>query len=209
METLVQKLTHHPLAILLRQIGAAVLVAAFAFGMYLMVTEERLSPMEPDQEAAAALHTAAAPVRLIIPKINVDTAIQAVGKGPSGSMGVPTGVHQYHEVAWYRLGPRPGEKGNAVIAGHLDTGGFGFPAVFAHLEYLTPGDEILVIDEQNVTHRFVVGAVEEYVPREAPLERIFGPVDDYRLNLITCEGDWVGDSGQYTHRRVVYARQSE
>src|SRR3989338_7815462 len=53
------------------------------------------------------------PVRLKVPKINIDATIEYVGLTPQGAMGVPRGPVN---VAWYQLGPRPGEEGSAVLA---------------------------------------------------------------------------------------------
>jgi hypothetical protein len=58
------------------------------------------------------------PVRLRIPAIAVDAAVEHVGLTPDGAMDVPA---SYADVAWYTLGPKPGEPGNAAIAGHLDS----------------------------------------------------------------------------------------
>src|SRR5205085_1186906 len=64
------------------------------------------------------------PVRLRIPALGLRTSIEPVGLR-AGAMDVPTNVW---DVGWFQLGPRPGDVGNAVIDGHLDstTG----PAVF-------------------------------------------------------------------------------
>jgi hypothetical protein len=58
------------------------------------------------------------------------------------------------QVGWYKLGPRPGDPGPAVLVGHIDdrTG----PAVFYHLRQLRPGDEILVGRRDGTTSRFLV-----------------------------------------------------
>ena len=42
-------------------------------------------------------------------------AVEDVGLTPGGAMDVPKGPS---DVAWFDLGPRPGEVGSAVIAGH-------------------------------------------------------------------------------------------
>src|ERR1035437_3088718 len=55
------------------------------------------------------------PIRLKIPKINADAPVEYVGLAPDGSMGVPAGPNN---VGWFDLGPRPGNIGSAVIAGH-------------------------------------------------------------------------------------------
>ncbi len=58
------------------------------------------------------------PKILSIPKLEVNAEIETVGLDNKGAMDVPKNAMN---VAWYNLGPKPGEKGNAVMAGHLDT----------------------------------------------------------------------------------------
>jgi sortase A len=115
-------------------------------------------------------------------------------------MGVPS---NYIDVAWYELGTRPGMPGNAVIAGHLDstTG----PAVFYQLERLRPGDDIYVTTHSGEEIRFVVEGTEAYHVNDAPLERIFGPSQTPRLNLITCDGTFDWSRREYDQRLVVFA----
>ena len=59
--------------------------------------------------------TSGFPVRLRIPSINVDAPVEYVGLTPDGAMDVPK---ERANVAWFNLGPRPGENGSAVVAGH-------------------------------------------------------------------------------------------
>ena len=47
------------------------------------------------------------------------------------------------DTAWFAPGVRPGQPGNAVIAGHVDYAGIG-PVVFWNLRTLTPGAEVWV-----------------------------------------------------------------
>ena len=81
------------------------------------------------------------PVRLKIPSIKVDAAVEHVGLTADGAMDVPK---DYDNTAWYRLGPRPGEPGNAAIAGHVDSSKKNGRAVFWDLTKLKPGDEVFV-----------------------------------------------------------------
>src|SRR5437870_1232065 len=62
--------------------------------------------------------TVGEPQTLIIPKLGISAYVENVGKTSIGTMDTPT---RSNDVAWYRYGPRPGEDGQAVIAGHLDT----------------------------------------------------------------------------------------
>jgi sortase (surface protein transpeptidase) len=118
-----------------------------------------------------------------------------------GILDVPTNVW---DVAWYRLGPRPGEIGNAVIDGHLDsaTG----PAVFLSLGNLRRGDKVYVTDSSSRERAFAVMATAHYGLHDAPLPRIFGPSTGRRLNLITCGGAWDEQRHTYDQRLVVYTQ---
>lgn len=144
----------------------------------------------------------ASPSRLVIPKIGVDASIQHVGIGESGNMAVPT---NYEDVGWYRLGFAPGERGSAVIAGHLDNG-YGLPAVFKHLDMLAPGDTIVVYDASGAAARFEVEQLTTYDAKDAPVADVFAADDGVRLNLITCDGTWNPLEETYSKRLVVFAK---
>jgi len=141
------------------------------------------------------------PVRLQIPSIKLDAAIEAVGQTESGQMGVPANVN---DVAWFEPGTVPGDQGNAVISGHLDDPKG--PAVFWHLRKLKVDDQVIVTDTAGVKHTFVVIGKESYSDDTAPLDQIFGFDLERDLNLITCDGVWNSKQHQYTQRLVIYTR---
>lgn len=147
-----------------------------------------------------AVISPAYPVRLVIPAIQIDAAIEKVGKDQGGAMDIPSKVEH---VAWYGLGAAPGEVGNAVIAGHLDLAD-GSPAVFWGISKLQRGDEVLVYDAANVGYRFQVNGSQRYDQQQAPVEEIFGFSLKSELNLITCAGAWDQNNHNYSSRLVVY-----
>ncbi len=151
---------------------------------------------------ATPLPRAGQPTRLRIPVIRVDAAIEYVGLTPDGAMDIPKA---YANTAWYEPGTRPGDQGNAAIAGHIDskTG----PAVFWDLPKLAVGDEIFVVGDDGNERRFVVTGRESYRRTDAPLERIFGSTTARQLNLITCDPSSAFDrkKGEYASNVVVYA----
>src|SRR5258708_38380056 len=59
------------------------------------------------------------PDRLDIPVLNIDAAVLQVGIARSGHMAVPP---NFTDVGWYKYGSLPGQKGSAVMAGHVDNG---------------------------------------------------------------------------------------
>jgi sortase (surface protein transpeptidase) len=140
------------------------------------------------------------PLRVRIPSLDVDAAIEQVGIDAEGNMATP---EDPWNTAWYAPGSRPGQRGNAAIAGHVDYHGIG-PVVFWRLNELVPGDEVFVDTDAGQTLRFVVNDSTYYRPESAPLERIFGTSNTPNLNLITCGGTFNPTTRQYDQRLVVF-----
>jgi sortase (surface protein transpeptidase) len=165
--------------------------------------EDEATPAEAGiaVSGAPARENPEAPTRLLIPAIGVNAHVQDVGIGKSGNMAVPT---NFTDVGWYRYGPTPGQKGSAVIDGHVDNG-FGMDAVFKKIGTLVPGDDIYVETKDNPAAHFVVTGVETYAAADVPKELLFTRDDASRLNLITCAGAWEPDKKAYDERVVVYA----
>ncbi len=141
------------------------------------------------------------PVRLKIPSIKVDAIVEHVGLTPEGAMDVPK---KPEDVVWYEPGPRPGNKGSAVIAGHYGTWENGEGSVFDDLNKLKIGDEIYVQDDKGTIISFVVRATQKYDP-DADAEEVFFSNDGIsHLNLISCEGAWDDISKSYSERLIVF-----
>lgn len=140
------------------------------------------------------------PVRLKIPTIGVDSAVEDAFITPEGKMDVPAGSKN---VAWFALGPHPGEKGSAVIGGHFGIKD-GVSFVFYDLDTLTIGDKIFIINDKGDTINFVVRRIQLF-DRIADATIVFTSDDGLaHLNLITCEGIWNQTNGKYPKRLVVF-----
>lgn len=140
------------------------------------------------------------PVRLQIPKLQVDTHVIYVGLTKAGNMSVPTNVI---DAGWYKYGALPGNSGTAVIAGHLD-GLRGEPGVFSNLSKLVPGDTVTVTESNGQAVSFVVRETKSYPQTEQPSE-VFTSISGSHLNLITCTGSWDSSEHQFAKRLVVFA----
>jgi len=141
------------------------------------------------------------PVRLRIPVIKVDAALDYVNLTPAGALDAPAGPNN---AAWYDQGPRPGQTGDAVIDGHSGYKG-NIPAVFDDLHELVAGDDIYVQDDKGATTTFVVNKVETYGQDQADLAVFRSTDGKAHLNLITCQGDWNQATQSYSDRLVVFA----
>lgn len=141
------------------------------------------------------------PVRLKIPAIGVDSAIEDAAITPDGRMDVPANSVN---VAWFSLGPHPGQEGSAVIGGHFGIKN-GVPFVFYNLDKLKSGDAIYVVDDGGNTITFRVASISSF-DRNADATSVFTSDDGLaHLNLITCEGVWNQVNGNYPKRLVVFA----
>jgi hypothetical protein len=156
-------------------------------------------PARPYVPAEPVL-AAPAPVAIEVPAIGLRRPLVTLGVEPDGSMEAP---RDYQAVGWFRSGPRPGEHGPAVIAGHVDskTG----PAAFARLHELRAGDEVRVTGRDGSVARFVVRARQHYAKRAFPTERVFGPTAGPELRLVTCTGAFDRDRQSYVENLVVFA----
>ena len=197
-------------AVLVVLVGA---VAALAAGVYLLVAPdsapespatraaEMTDPAEtPATPAAVPKITYGLPVRLVIPKIGVDAAVEKVGLTSSRDMASPS---RADTVGWYKFGPRPGNKGSAVIDGHS---GYADDreAAFDDLPKLKVGDKLLVKDATGKRLVFVVRRKVLYA-RNANAAEVFGSTKHRRLNLITCTGSFDVAAGTHSKRLVVFA----
>ena len=143
------------------------------------------------------------PSRLIIPSLNIDANVQQVGINVKGNMGTP---NNFTDVAWYKPGTIPGEKGSAVMDGHVDNG-LALAGVFKKLNTIKVGDDVYVTRADGVKLHFRVVDTQlvPYTDKSAN-EKVFTQNDAARLNLITCTGEWVPGDKTYDHRLVVYTK---
>lgn len=144
------------------------------------------------------------PVKIVIPKINVNARIQGVGLTKNGKMEVP---EKPEDTGWYSFGKRPGEAGSAVIAGHYGVWNDGKVAVFNKINKLNSGDKILVENGDGGLVSFIVRESREYDPTADASKVFYSSDGKSHLNLITCEGVWNNDSKSYSQRLVVFADQ--
>lgn len=140
------------------------------------------------------------PLRLKIPRIGVDASIEYVGINEVGEMNTPDNPD---DIAWYNLGPRPGEVGSSVLAGHYGWKN-DIPAVFDDLGKLVLGDKIFVIDLQGATTTFIVRETRVY-GKDDDASVVFDSKDGkIQLNLITCAGEWSEAENSRSNRLVVF-----
>ena len=142
------------------------------------------------------------PVRVQIPDEGIDMEVVPVGVEPGGFMELPPDPAI---AGWYRFGPDPwSPDGNTVISAHIDAPEYPI-GPFAALRDLTADSEVIVTGADGSTAAYGVVSVTYYPKQDLPTESIFAREGTDALVLITCGGEFDGDTGRYADNVVVVA----
>ncbi|MGW9436268.1 class F sortase [Streptomyces sp. NPDC055607] len=145
---------------------------------------------------------ASPPARVRVPAVRVDAPVTAVGLDADGWIEAPP-PEDDRLAGWFTGAVTPGERGTAVVVGHVDTPGG--PAVFYALGAVRGGSRVEVLRRDGRTAVFTVYGVE-VVPKEGfPARRVYADSGRPELRLITCGGTFTQESG-YAGNVVVSAR---
>ncbi|WP_371096506.1 class F sortase [Streptomyces sanglieri] len=147
---------------------------------------------------------AAAPVRISIPSLGIDSELMRLGLNQDGTVEVPP-AEKGMTAGWYTGGAAPGERGAAVVIGHNDTR-FG-KAVFHDLKKITEGADIAVRNDRGAELHFRVTATETVSKKAFPTEKVYGSTGARTLRLITCDGAFDAQ-GHPVDNLIVYANRS-
>lgn len=149
---------------------------------------------------------ASPPTRIAVPALGVDSAVNPVGLDPDGTVQVPAPGPLYDQAAWYTGSASPGQRGPAVILGHIDSAANG-PSVFYRLSSLRPLDEFTVTRADGRTLVYRVNSVRSYPKDAFPSQAVYGPTTRPEVRLITCGGAFDPRARSYVDNTVVYANQ--
>ncbi|MFE5483168.1 class F sortase [Streptomyces sp. NPDC056527] len=156
----------------------------------------------PERDTAPGPLPASRPLRVRVPAVRIDAPVTEVGRDAEGRIDTPP-AYERNLAGWYTGAVTPGERGTAVVVGHVDT-----PdgrAVFYDLGALDKGHRVEIARKDGRTAVFSVYGVE-LVPKEGfPAERVYKGGTLSELRLITCGGDFSRQRG-YAGNVVVSAR---
>lgn len=144
------------------------------------------------------------PVRIKIPKINVDAGFQYNGLTSDGTMEIPNNVV---DVGWFTGSVHPGERGTSVITGHVAQirgGVLTKPGVFFTLRDLRAGDTLAITNDKGESTTFIVRETRNFDPSADATDVFTSNDNGAHLNIITCEGTWHPDQLSYSQRLVVF-----
>ncbi|THA82920.1 class F sortase [Streptomyces sp. A0592] len=169
------------------------------------VTADQLPANPPKPPADMELLEHSSVQRIRIPTINVDAPVMTVGLDAEGWIDAPP-PQERNLAGWYLNGISPGQRGSAVIVGHVDNAQG--PAVFYGLGSVKPGNQIEVERYDGRTAVFEVYGVEVFSKEAFPGARVYGDTGHAELRVITCGGGYSKARG-YDGNVVVFARMVE
>ncbi|MFF8383214.1 class F sortase [Streptomyces kanasensis] len=157
-------------------------------------------PLPPPHEPVGP----ARPLRLDVPSLGVESPVVPRGLEETGAVEPPP-FQMPRTVGWYAAGTRPGERGAALLVGHVDTETG--PAVFHHLRTVRPGALVRVGRADGSVAEFTVEEVRVLSRHGFDPHQAYGPRDPSRaeLRLITCGGTFDRATQTYTANVVVSA----
>ncbi|PZG78850.1 class F sortase [Streptomyces sp. NTH33] len=142
------------------------------------------------------------PDRIRIPVIQVDAPVTPVGVDADGWVAAPP-PEDPNLAGWFNGAVTPGEKGTAVVDGHVDNAAG--PAVFYGLGAVRKGNHVEIHRQDGKTAVFEVYGVEVFEKNDFPGDRVYGSKGTPELRVITCGGGYNEATG-YQGNVVVFAR---
>ncbi|MCX3059890.1 class F sortase [Streptomyces sp. GXMU-J5] len=165
-------------------------------------------PPQPDPGAARLGTTtppadplpASTPLRIRIPEIKVDAPLTRVHRDADGWLEAPP-PENANLAGWFTGAVTPGERGTAVIDGHVDNAHG--PAVFYGLGALKKGEHIEVDRADGTTAVFEIHGIDVVDKEHFPDRRVYGNTGLPELRVITCGGSYSKRTG-YLGNVVLY-----
>lgn len=115
------------------------------------------------------------------------------------TVNVPT---NFYVPGWYNDDRSPGQKGSAVILGHVDS--YLGPAIFFYLDKLKLGNRVYVTLADGKKLVFAVIGERMYGKSNFPAQLVYGARKYPALQLVTCGGTFDSSTGHYRSNIVVF-----
>jgi hypothetical protein len=163
-----------------------------------------MSPQPSTKTVTAATTDSTSSMKVRVPALGINAPVQPVGIDRDGNMAVPSTAFT---AGWYRLGPAPGQSGDAVLTCHNTWSGAS-RALCYNLHTVSVGADV---ETQNVgggVHHWTIESIQR-VPFSARPAGLFATTGPPRLSIITCDGDWDPVHQTYAFRLIVNARLAD
>jgi hypothetical protein len=132
---------------------------------------------------------------------SLDIALETIPLGleDDGSLEVPDDPYI---AGWWTGGANPGERGPAVIVGHVDS--YEGPGAFYGLEGIPEGERVSVDRGDGTAVHFRVERVERHPKDDFPTAAVYGQTEAPTLRLVTCAGEFDPGARSYEDNVIVF-----
>ncbi|MEU4829836.1 class F sortase [Streptosporangium sp. NPDC023615] len=151
-----------------------------------------------EEEEEPPARASVAPSRIDIPSLGIKAPLMKLGV-TDGRVELPP-YEKPNVAGWVKDSVVPGDKGPAVILGHVDTKTA--PAVFYRLKDMRQGQVIKVVRSDGKVAQYRVDTIEQIGKNRFPADKVY--LED-GLRLITCGGTFDWDENEYEDNLIVYA----
>lgn len=142
------------------------------------------------------------PKYISIPAIQINK-VRVFGLGITDTR-KPASPDNIFDAGWYKDSAKPGQSGAAFIYGHVSS--WEADGAFHDLKKLKAGDSVTIIRGDNTELTYKVNSLETYPANSVPMNRVLSPAiaGQQGLNLMTCAGEVIKNTNDFTERLVVY-----
>jgi sortase (surface protein transpeptidase) len=137
---------------------------------------------------------------LVIPKLLINTPLEAKGTAASGEILTPS---KNTSVSWFKDGVKPGQNGSVLMAGYYGSENAG---ILKDANKLTAGDEIEVRYKDGRTQKYKVLEKAQYQPNEEIKPELLKKDDAKYLGLFLVTNPALSKIGLESQRLVIYAK---
>ena len=200
--------------IVLVAIGIAGLVTAFSMlnkptkipesNISAPVIESPVSDKPKPEEIAEYTVAPDLPKFISIPKLDITNArVFSLGL-KNGEIATPSNIH---DAGWYKNSAKPGESGAMFMYGHRSS--WESEGLFRNLSKLKSGDTFTITKGDNEVLTYKVVTSKTYKKDDVDMNEVLAPINESKsgLNLMTCVGEVIEGTNDFTERLIVFAVQ--
>jgi hypothetical protein len=183
----------------------SIALAVTVFSVWHVGGPDTAIPMATDVEQAAsdgevpAEDEAPDPERVRIGALDIDLETIPLGLRDDGALEVP---EDPYVAGWWTGGANPGERGPAVIVGHVDS--YEGPGAFYGLGDVDEGERVSIDRGDGTSVHFLVDRVETHPKDDFPTAAVYGDTEAPTLRLVTCAGEFDPQARSYEDNVVVF-----
>ena len=158
-----------------------------------------------NNDSATDLHAASdAPARVLIPKLQIDAPVTALGLASDGTLLSPGSIY---DAGWYSQSATPGGEKDIILNGHAN--GPSKQGVFIGAKNLKSGDLITIERGDGSRYDYTITNTQAIADSVFDLSKLSKPVAAGKQGLVLCVGGGAFDPTSHHHEQqfVVYASQ--